>query len=117
MSDQHRSDDHRADPALLGDLEAISRLHPDRVLRLRGTLTAEQGLEAFELLVFRGFSSSTTHPTCFDPDQPVLPHGLEISAAELFRAPLNVESEVCLTTDLPATAYRDSLVWRGADQG
>ena len=116
MRDQYRRDDHRPDPSLLGDLEAISRLHPDRVLRLRGVLTGEQGSEAFELLVFRGFSSSTTHPTCFDPDQPVLPHGLEISTAELLRAPLNPESEVCLAADWPAPAYRDSQLWRGADQ-
>ena len=50
----------RADvPQLLLTLEGISRHHPDRVLRLRGALPgADGGLEPFELLIFRGFSSS-----------------------------------------------------------
>lgn len=77
--------------ALLAALETISRGRPDRVLRLRGSLAAsaagERG-EAFELLIFRGFSSLTTHPTAFDPDRPALPEGSAIEAAELLAAPL-----------------------------
>ena len=65
------------DPAVaaqLAALEAISRERPDRVLRLRGELPGDAGSwEPFELLIFRGFSSSVSHPTAFDPDQPALP--------------------------------------------
>lgn len=56
---------------LLAGLEAISRGRADRVLRLTGSLPAgEAAREPFELLIFRGFSSSVSHPTDFDPDQP-----------------------------------------------
>ena len=59
---------------LLQALEEISRSRPDRALRLRGELPGHSGsLEPFELLIFRGFSSSVSHPTAFDPDQPALP--------------------------------------------
>ena len=52
------------DVELVSQLEERSRSHGDRVLRLMGVV----GAEPFELLIFRGFSSSTTHPTRFDPD-------------------------------------------------
>jgi hypothetical protein len=79
--------------ALLARLEEISRTRPDRLLRLRGMLPADPGgdrtgAEPFELLIFRGFSSSVTHPTSFDPDQPALPEGTEVEEAELAEGPL-----------------------------
>ena len=57
------------DQALVQALEERTRVQPQRVVRLRGQVVDEP----FELLIFRGFSSSTTHPTAFDPDAPVLP--------------------------------------------
>ncbi|MEI6111997.1 MAG: hypothetical protein WCP63_10055, partial [Cyanobium sp. ELA712] len=87
---------------LLARLEAISRERPDRVLRLRGTLRAlppEAGREGgedpaaaaapdepCELVIYRGFSSSTTHPTAFDPDQPALPETTRLISAEILQA-------------------------------
>ena len=71
-------------PTLVQRMEERSRLHPDRVVRLRGVV----GEDLFELLIFRGFSSSTTHSTAFDPDTSVLPPGTEITSAELLRGPL-----------------------------
>lgn len=72
----------------LDSLEAISRGFGDRLLQVRGHLPGPQGPEPFELLIFRGISSSLTHPTAFDPDQPALPHGAVVEAATLLRAPL-----------------------------
>jgi hypothetical protein len=86
---------------LLAGLEAISHSRPDRVLRLRGMLPSDPAVvraspEPFELLIFRGFSSSTTHPTAFDPDQPALPEGSRIESAELLAGPLNPMAEAVL---------------------
>ena len=83
---------------LLAGLEAIRHGRPDRVLRLRGRLPADPAVgrpspEPFELLIFRGFSSSTTHPTAFDPDQAALPEGSRIESAELLAGPLNPMAE------------------------
>lgn len=74
-----------ADIDLVQQLEERSRLEPERVLRITGQV---QG-DAFELLIFRGFSSSTTHPTAFDPDASVLPTGTRLDQAELLQGPLN----------------------------
>ena len=73
------------DVELVQQLEERSRLAPDRVVRLTGTVFREP----FELLIFRGFSSSTTHPTAFDPDASVLPDGTSLERAELLQGPLN----------------------------
>lgn len=102
--------------ALLAGLEALSRHHPDRVLRLRGTLPADparqsQQAEPFELLIFRGFSSSVTHPTAFDPDSPVLPEGTQIAAAELLRAPLKPAGEEVLAGPAPAASWLEPEAW------
>jgi hypothetical protein len=99
---------------MLGALEVISREHPDRVLRLRGTLPADgDGAgEAFELLIFRGFSSSITHPTAFDPDQPALPGGAEITAAELLEGPLSPGAERLLAGPAAVERYLDPEAWR-----
>jgi len=99
--------------SLLARLEELSRGRPDRVLRLSGNLPAEPGgePEAFELLIFRGFSSSTTHPPAFDPDRPALPEGSTITGAELLQGPLLPGAEVLLAGPSPVDAFIDSAAW------
>lgn len=77
---------------LVRAIEERSRNHPDRVVRLLGSV----GDEPLELLIFRGFSSSTTHPTAFDPDTSVLPEGTRLDRADLLQGPLNPFSESLL---------------------
>ncbi|WP_413442038.1 hypothetical protein [Synechococcus sp. MIT S1220] len=81
-----------SDVDLIHDLEERTRLRPDRVIRLSGQVSDEP----FELLIFRGFSSSTTHPTAFDPDASVLPEGTLLKRAELLLGPLNPAGETLL---------------------
>ena len=115
--------------ALLAALEEISRGRADRVLRLRGRLSVDaEGLpvdtteaaetaetaeteDAFELLIFRGFSSSVTHPTAFDPDRPALQEGAVISSAELLAGPLNPLQERRLAGPQPVEAFLDPAAW------
>jgi hypothetical protein len=108
--------------ALLAALEAISRDRPDRVLRLTGTLPSPEASEfgpdgqtgpsePFELLIFRGFSSSLSHPTGFDPDQPTLPATAEIGAAELLAGPLNPSQEQRLAGPVAVEHFLDPAAW------
>ena len=77
---------------LVQELEERTRLSPDRVVKLHGFVLDEP----FELLIFRGFSSSTTHPTAFDPDASVLPDGTRLDWAELLQGPLEPSGETRL---------------------
>jgi hypothetical protein len=102
--------------SLLAQLETISRQRPDRVLRLTGSLPADSTVqppvpEPFELLIFRGFSSSTTHSTAFDPDQPALPEDAWIEAAELLVGPLNPTHQELLGGPSPAEHFLDPQAW------
>ena len=96
---------------LLAALEAISRSRADLVLRLRGSLPAEGAWEPFELLIFRGFSSSVSHPTAFDPDQPALPEAAGIASAELLQGPLDPAQERLLAGPAPVEAFLDPAGW------
>ena len=82
--------------ALVQELEERTRLSPDRVVRLHGFVLDEP----FELLIFRGFSSSTTHPTAFDPDASVLPEDARLEWAELLQGPLDPAGETRLVGPL-----------------
>lgn len=99
--------------ALLLELEERSRARPDRVLRLRGILPAAAGREPepFELLMFRGFSSLTTHPTAFDPDRPALPEGSRITTAELLQGPLNPSAPAPLSEPLAVETLLQPEAW------
>ena len=99
---------------LLTRLEAISRERPDRVLRLRGTVpsAADAGVrQPYELLIYRGFSSNTTHPTAFDPDQPVLPSGALLESGEVLRGPLNPAVEALVVGPIAPHLLLDPQAW------
>jgi hypothetical protein len=96
---------------LLARLEELSRLRPDRVVRLSGELPAAAGWEPFELLIFRGFSSSISHPTAFDPDQPALPPQARVAAAELLQGPLNPAAEQRLAGPMAPELLLDPAAW------
>ena len=81
---------------LVQQLEERSRLDSERVVRLTGNVDGEP----FELLIFRGFSSSTTHPTAFDPDASVLPPETRLEQAELLQGPLNPSDAVVLAEQM-----------------
>ncbi len=105
--------------ALLAALEEVSRGRPDRVLRLSGRLPAaagENGTEPFELLIFRGFSSSTTHPTAFDPDRPALPEDASVEQAELLQGPLDPARPRPLAQTEDPRQFLDPAAWDGEGQ-
>ena len=93
--------------ALVQELEERTRLSPDRVVRLHGFVLDEP----FELLIFRGFSSSTTHPTAFDPDTSVLPEGIRLDWAELLQGPLNPAGETRLAGPLNPEDLLAQVSW------
>ena len=92
---------------LVQQLEERTRLLPDRVVRLQGTVHGEP----FELLIFRGFSSSTTHPTAFDPDASVLPEGTALERAELLQGPLNPAKNIVLMGPFSPVALLAQAGW------
>ena len=77
---------------LINSLEKISSEIPDRILKLEGYLVKENQKEQLEIIIFRGYSSSTTHPIEIDAEKKVITLSYTITNFKLYKAPL-IETE------------------------
>ena len=73
---------------LINSLEKISSEIPDRILKLEGFILKENQREQLEIIIFRGFSSSTTHPIEIDSEKKVITLSYTITNFKLYKAPL-----------------------------
>ena len=78
---------------LINSLEKISSEIPDRVLKLEGYILKENQKEQLEIIIFRGYSSSTTHPIEIDSEKKVIALTYEITNSKLYKAPLTETEE------------------------
>tara|TARA_Y100001978_G_scaffold51998_1_gene46755 strand:- start:1781 stop:2083 length:303 start_codon:yes stop_codon:yes gene_type:complete len=76
---------------LIRDLELISLKKPNEIFRLKGHLIYNK--EYLEIIIYKGFSSSTTHPIEFDEERNVIGKKYTILKCELLKAPLIKNSE------------------------
>ena len=73
---------------LINRLEKISSEIPNRILKLEGFLIKENQKEKLEIIIFRGYSSSTTHPIEIDSEKKVIALTYIITNFKLYKAPL-----------------------------
>ena len=73
---------------LINNLEKISSEIPNRILRLEGFIQKENHKEQLEILIFKGFSSSTTHPIEIDLEKKVITLNYILTNFKLYEAPL-----------------------------
>ena len=73
---------------LLKNLEKISSAIPNRILKLEGYIVKENQRELLEIIIFKGFSSSTTHPIETDLEKKVIEFTYVLTNFKLYKAPL-----------------------------
>ena len=73
---------------LISNLEKISYEIPNRILKLEGLILKENQKEQLEIIIFRGYSSSTTHPIEIDSEKKVIALTYIIKNFKLYKAPL-----------------------------
>ena len=73
---------------LIKNLEKISCSFPNRLLKLQGYLSREDAREFLEIIIYKGFSSSTTHQIEIDLEKKVINYDHFFSNFILCRAPL-----------------------------
>ena len=73
---------------LISNLEKISSFIPNRILKLEGFILKENHQEQLEILIFKGFSSSTTHPIEIDLEKKVITFSYVVTNFKLYKAPL-----------------------------
>ena len=73
---------------ILNRLEKISSDIPNRILKVEGYILKDSQKEHLEIIIFKGFSSSTTHKIEIDSDKKVIKFKYIISNFKLFKSPL-----------------------------
>ena len=78
---------------LINSLEKISSEIPDRILKLEGFILKENHKEQLEIIIFKGFSSSTTHPIEINLEKKVLKFNYIFTNFKLYKSPLTETEE------------------------
>ena len=96
---------------LINSLEKISSKLPDRILKLEGFILKENQKEKLEILIFRGYSSSTTHPIEIDSEKKVITLSYVIKNFKLYKAPLTETEENFIKENNNSDFFLDQKNW------
>ena len=78
---------------LINFLEGISSKIPNRILKIDGYILKKNHKEHLEIIIFKGFSSSTTHPIEIDLEKKVLEFEYKLTNFRLYQSPLTETEE------------------------
>ena len=96
---------------LINSLEKISSQIPNRILKLEGFLLKENQKEQLEIIIFRGYSSSTTHPIEIDSEKNVIALTYIITKFKLYKAPLTETEENFIKENQSSVFFLNRKNW------
>ena len=96
---------------LLNNLEKISSLTPNRVLKVEGFILKENHTEDLEIIIFKGFSSSTTHPIEIDLEKKVIEFSYILTNFKLYKAPLKKTKDNFIRENRNSVFFLDNRNW------
>ena len=96
---------------LINSLEKLSSEIPDRILKLEGFILKENQKEQLEILIFRGYSSSTTHPIEIDSEKKVIALNYIITNFKLFKAPLKETKDNFIRENQKSVFFLNQKNW------
>ena len=96
---------------LIRNLEKISIIFPNRLLKLQGYLFRENSKEFLEVIIYKGFSSSTTHQIEIDSEKKVIEFEYLFANFILLRAPLTKGLEVIIRENSDSLFFLDQKNW------
>ena len=96
---------------LINNLEKISSEIPNRILKLEGFILKEHHKEQLEILIFKGFSSSTTHPIEIDLEKKVIKYAYLIKNFKLYKAPLTETKDNFIRENQNSVFFLDQKNW------
>ena len=96
---------------VINDLEKISSRIPNRILKLEGFILKDKNKEQLEIIIFKGFSSSTTHPIEIDLEKKVIEHIYELTNFKLYVAPLTRNKENFLRENQNSAFFLNQKNW------
>jgi len=96
---------------LIKNLEKISSKIPNRILKLEGFILKENHKEQLEILIFKGFSSSTTHPIEIDLEKKVIDNIFALTNFKLYKAPLTDSQDEFIKENQNSIFFLDQQNW------
>ena len=96
---------------LINSLEKISSEFPDKILKMEGFTLKENQKEQLEILIFRGYSSSTTHPIEIDSEKKVITLSYSITNFKLYKAPLTETEENFIRENQNSVFFLNQKNW------
>ena len=96
---------------LIKCLERISSKIPDRILKIVGYILKNNHKEQLEIIIFKGFSSSTTHPIELDLEKKVLESNYILTKFRLYQSPLTETEENFIRESKNSVFFLDQKNW------
>ena len=96
---------------LINNLEKISSNIPNRILKVEGFILKEDQKEQLEILIFRGYSSSTTHPIEIDLEKKVIALNYLLTNFKLYKAPLTETEENFIRENQNSVFFLNQKNW------
>ena len=96
---------------IINNLEKISSEIPNRILKIEDFILKENQKEQLEIIIFRGYSSSTTHPIEIDSEKKVITLSYSITNFKLYKAPLTETEENFLIENQNSDFFLNQKNW------
>ena len=96
---------------LINCLERISSKIPNRILKIQGYILKKNYKEKLEIIIFKGFTSSTTHPIEMDLEKKVIELRYKITNFRLFKAPLKETKDNFLRENQNSAFFLNQENW------
>jgi len=95
----------------LNNLEKISSLIPNRILKIEGYILNKNQKEHLEIIIFKGFSSSTTHPIEIDLEKKVIEFSYILTNFKLYKAPLKKTKDNFIRENQNSVFFLNNRNW------
>ena len=96
---------------LLNNLEKISSLISNRILKIEGFILKENQKENLEIIIFKGISSSTTHPIEIDLEKKVIEFKYTLTNFKLFKSPLKSTKDNFIRENKNSVFFLNQTNW------
>ena len=96
---------------LINCLERISFQIPNRILKLEGYILKKHKKEQLEIIIFKGFSSSTTHPIEIDLEKKFLEFDYLLTNFKLYKSPLKEKEDNFIRENQNSLFFLDQKNW------
>ena len=96
---------------LINCLEIISLKIPNRILKVDGYILNKNHKEKLEIIIFKGFSSSTTHPIEINLEKKVLELDYVLTNFRLYKSPLRETEDNFLRENKNSSFFLNQKNW------